>query len=110
SRGSSPRKASDSAFVVIYQDWAGHLPSPSSEGDCWMVLHDTGEPNALSGRGQNHRDVVENQRPFDSHIEIAAFLPELTGVEPAPGWQANVDAGMVRQVMRCFGAIVLRKI
>ncbi len=65
-----------------------------------QILRHIGEAESGERRIEHLGSAVEDELAFDAHLELAAILLELPGVEPAMGGQAQIDAAVTDQVLR----------
>ena len=71
-----------------------------------QILRQIGKAKAGQRRIEYLRDAVEDELPIDAHLQLAAALLKLPGVQPAIGRQAQIDAVVVGQVLRRLWAAV----
>jgi hypothetical protein len=64
------------------------------------VLRQVRQAEPGQSRVQSQREIGDDQLAFDSHFQFAPALLEFRGEEPAVGGQAQIDAVMVRKVLR----------
>ena len=68
------------------------------------VLRHIGQAKSGQRRIEHLSSAVEDELAFDAHLQLAAALLELPGVQPAIGRQAQIDATVVGQVLRLLWA------
>ena len=54
----------------------------------------------IQGRLPDRRHGVERDPPVDADVEVLTVLPEIPDEEAAMGGQAEIDAGVFRQIAR----------
>jgi hypothetical protein len=65
-------------------------------------LGEGGEAEARQRRVQDRRDAVEDKLTVDFDVKLLGPFLEHPGKEGTMRWQAQVDAGMLRQILRLF--------
>jgi len=71
----------------------------------WLreVLRHAGEAQSRERRVEHLDGAVVDELAVDAHFEFAAGFFEFPRVQPAVGWQAQVDAVVLGQVLRFLG-------
>jgi hypothetical protein len=97
-----PRKRS--APVVEDLDQSAHSNVLSD-----LVLEQESEAEPFRSAPEPEVRVVDDQRPVNPDAQLPAILLELPRVEAAAGRQADVEAAVLRQVVRVRGIGCLAK-
>ena len=64
------------------------------------ILRHIGQPESSQRRIEHRGGAVEHKLPLDAHPDLAATFLEFPRIQPAMRRQAQIDAGMRRQVLR----------
>jgi hypothetical protein len=95
------------ARVVEVVAWKGRTPvgehpdEPSiGEVRLHLILGQVRNTQPGHGRVHSQGDVVEDQLPFDTHLQLAPAFLEFPGVEAAVSRQTKSDAVVGSQVLR----------
>src|SRR5205807_8948205 len=105
--GGGSRGGSLSKARTTLQGPAGDDPWRDGLG---QVLRHIGEAKPSERGIENLKDAVECELTLHPHSQFAAVPLELPCVQPAIGWQTQIDAIVSDQVLRCLWRCSLREV
>src|SRR5207302_2292963 len=113
----SKRRRGSAAGVVEVIAWVRRAPvlehslqTPFGQMLLHQVLRDIGQPQAVQGSIEHLGRAIEDQLPVHADVDFSPAFFELPSVQTATGGEAEIDAVVLRQLLRLLGYRLLRKI